>query len=251
MLFSLKRSRVKPKAYRLEVDGLAVEVVRKRVKNLNLTVSPPDGRVRVSAPLRLDDDSIRQALSSRMAWIRKHQERLRRHARDLSTPQYVSGERFCVLGETYLLDVVYRQGRPAVERNHTALELYVRPGTSAARREQVLVAWLRRELKAAIGPLVAGWEPLLGLSGTRWAVKRMKTRWGSCNAKAHRIWLNLELALRPAGCLEYVVVHELVHLLEPNHGRGFAARMDRLMPGWQTLRDELNRASPAREARSE
>jgi predicted metal-dependent hydrolase len=229
------------KTHRITVDGLVVEVVRKKIKNLHLTVYPPDGRVRVSAPLRANDEAVRLMVTSRLAWIRRHQARLAAQERP-PPPQYVSGESHLYLGDRYVLNVMEHDGRQGVVCHDTRLDLFVRRGSDAGQRERVLQAWYRRQLKAAVPPLINKWEAILGVKVAEWRVKRMKTRWGSCNPKARRIWLNLELAKRPPRCLEYIVVHEMVHLLVRKHDRKFVAHMDRVLPQWRQVRDELTQA---------
>lgn len=227
-------------AHYLNVGDLRVEVVRKPIKNLHLAVYPPDGRVRVAAPLRVNDDAVRAAVLTRLAWIRKQQQRMAEQPR--YTPrEYVSGESHYFQGHRYLLNVVERPGPPHVAiRNLHTLELCVRPGSDRAAREQVILAWHRAALKAEIPLLIAKWEPVLGVQVADWGVKRMKTRWGSCSVKARRIWLNLDLIQKPPHCLEYVVVHEMAHLLVPNHGPAFVAILDKHLPTWRQSKEALN-----------
>ena len=232
----------------MEVGGIAVEVLRKNIKNLHLGVYPPDGRVRVSAPRHFDDAAVRLAIITRLDWIRRHQAALRRQSRQ-SQREFVTGESHYFAGRRYRLDVIERDGAPEVRlRNNQTLELRVRPGTERSKREAVLHGWYRQQLRAQLPALVAQWEPVVGVSVNEVRIKRMKTRWGSCNIKAKRVWLNLELAKKPAACLDYVLVHELVHLLERRHNRRFRELMDRFMPQWRLHRDELNRAPLARES---
>ena len=146
------------------------------------------------------------------------------------------------------MNVVYHDGPPRVAlRNNTKIDLIVRTGSDAAKREQVLLEWYRRKLKEAIPPLIAKWEPVVGVEVAEWGVRRMKTKWGTCNVEARRIWLNLELAKTSPHCLEYIIVHEMVHLLERNHTDRFVAYMNRFMPQWKLYRDELNRGPLAHE----
>lgn len=228
--------------HQITAGDLVVDVVRKNIKNLHLAVYPPDGRVRVAAPLLVDDEAVRLAVISRLAWIRKQQGKFAQQERQ-SAREYVSGESHYYQGRRYLLNVVYRAGVPSVAlRNSTTLDLFVRPGSDTAQRERVLLAWYRLELKQLIPPLVAKWEVIIGVEVAEWRVKQMKTRWGTCNPAARRIWLNLDLIKKPPGCLEYIVVHEMVHLLERRHDERFVAYMDRFMPHWRLQRDELNQA---------
>lgn len=228
--------------HQIIVSDLVVDVVRKEIKNLHLAVYPPDGRVRVAAPMLVDDEAVRLAVIARLTWIRRQQGKFAQQERQ-SAREYVSGESHYFQGRRYLLNVVYRDGPPQVTvRNNTTLDLFVRPGSDTAQRERVLLAWYRRQLKQLIPPLVAKWEEIIGVQVSEWRVKQMKTRWGACNPDARRIWLNLELIKKPASCLEYIVVHEMVHLLERRHNDQFVALMDRFMPQWRLLRDELNQA---------
>lgn len=226
----------------IEVQGIPVEVVRKDIKNLHLGVYPPSGRVRVSAPLRLDDEAVRLAVISRLGWIRRQQRRFEEQERQ-SRREMVTGESHYFQGRRYRLDVVEHDGPAAVTlRNNTTLELRVRPGTSREKREDALNRWYRQRLREQIPALIAKWEPQIGVKVADWGIKKMKTRWGTCNANAWRIWLNLELVKKPASCLEYILVHEMVHLLERHHNDRFRTLLDRLMPQWRLHREELNRS---------
>ena len=222
--------------------GITVEVVRKDIKNLHLGVYPPEGRVRVAVPLRLGDEAVRLAVISRLPWIRRQQDGFEQQERQ-SRREMVSGESHYVEGRRYRLAVVEHDGPPSVSLpNNTTMELRVRPGTGRDGREALLHRWYRRRLREQIPPLLARWEPEIGVAVAQWGIKKMKTRWGTCSVDARRIWLNLELAKKPAPCLEYILVHEMVHLLERHHNDRFRQLMDRLMPQWRLHRAELNRA---------
>lgn len=219
-----------------------MEVVRKDIKNLHIGVYPPAGRVRVAAPMRLDDDAVKAAVISRLGWIRRKQVDFRRQDRQ-SRREFVTGESHYFEGRRYRLDVREAAGRPLVCLvNNTTMALQVRPGTDRDVREAVLSRWYREQLRARLPALVAKWESKIGVHAAEVRIKRMKTRWGSCNRDARRIWLNLELAKKPAVCLEYIVVHELVHLIARGHGCRFQELMDRHMPQWRLHKDALNRA---------
>lgn len=229
------------------MNGINVDVIRKDTKNLHLGVYPPNGRVRAAAPLRVDDEAVRLAVISKLTWIRRQQRRFAEQERQ-SKREYVSGESHYFNGCRYLLDVVYQAVTPqGVIPNHTHIVLTVRPGSGRAQRERVMLAWYRRELRAAGPPRVAKWEPLMQVQVREWAIKQMKTKWGTCNIEAGRIWLNLELIKKPPRCLEYIVVHEMVHLLERRHNDHFISLMDRYLSSWRFLRDELNREPLAHE----
>ncbi|GAC1394192.1 MAG: SprT family zinc-dependent metalloprotease [Ktedonobacteraceae bacterium] len=228
--------------HQITVHGLVVDVVRKDIKNLHLGVYPPAGRIRVAAPLRVNDEAVRLFTISRLGWIQRQQAKFEGQERQ-SAREFVSGESHYYQGNRYLLNVVYRKGTPAVElRNNKMLDMFVRTESDTAERERVLTAWYRRRLKEEIAPLIAKWEAIIGVEVVEWSVKQMKTRWGTCNIEAQRIWLNLELIKKPVHCLEYVVVHEMIHLLERHHNERFVAYMNKFMPLWQHYREELNRA---------
>lgn len=228
------------KAPDLVIRDMPVQVVRKPIKNLHLSVCPPDGHVRVSVPLHVTDDNIRLAVISRLSWIKKQQDNFAVQPRQ-SAREMVSGESHYVFGQRYRLEVIERRGRHEVQlKNHYTLQLLVNPGTTPANRDRALKAWYRQQLKDRISALLEKWEPLIGQSASAWGVKKMKTKWGSCNIQQRRIWLNLELAKKPAECLEYVLVHEIVHFLERTHGDRFQSLMDEFLPHWRTSRDILN-----------
>jgi len=230
------------KTKQIKIDNLIVDVIRKDIKHLYFAVYPPNGSVRVSAPLRMGDETIRLAVISKLPWIKRHQAKFEGQERQ-SPLKYVSGERHYYQGQDYLLNVIYHKGPPKViVHNNALLDLFVRTGSDAKKREHALMTWYRQQLKEAIPPLVAKWEVIIGEDVAEWGVKRMKTRWGSCNIKARRIWLNLELIKKPVSCLEYIIVHEMVHLLERLHNDRFKAYMDEFMPQWRRCQDELNKA---------
>lgn len=232
---------MKTKGYQISVNGLEVQVIRKRIKNLNLAVYPPDGRVRVSVPASLSDEAVRSMVVGKLEWIRRKQARM--HGQRRKSPvEIVTGETHDFRGQPYQLNVIEATGRPFVSLNgDRRLDLCVQPGMDRAARLAVLDRWYRTELRDLIPSLVAKWEPIVGVEIADCRIRRMKTRWGSCNIQASRIWLNLELVKKPHHCLEYVVVHEMVHLHERLHNDRFFAYMDKFMPDWRLHRDELNR----------
>jgi predicted metal-dependent hydrolase len=230
------------KAHYITVSDIPVEVVRKNIKNLHLGVYPPNGRVRVAVPTRLDDDAVRLAVISRLGWIRQQQRQFDDQERQ-SQREMLTGESHYVQGKRYRLNVIEHDGPATVSLpNNRVIELRVRPGTTRDQREAVLYRWYRQQLREQIPPLLAKWEPLVGVYVAEWGIKKMKTHWGTCNIEARRIWLNLELAKKSAVCLEYVLVHELVHLQERQHNERFKGWMDQLMPQWPLYREELNRS---------
>lgn len=228
--------------HQISIGELTVDVVRKDIKNLHLAVYPPEGRVRVAAPLRIDDEAVRLAVISKLTWIKRQQKRFLTQERQ-TVREYVYRESHYYFGQRYLLNVIEHKGPSRVEvHNKTSINLYVPIGSNVSKREQVLLRWYRKEIKAQIPPLIKKWEDVLGVTVDNWGVKKMKTKWGSCNIEARRIWLNLELAKKPIECLEYIIVHEMVHLLERKHNDHFRELMDQFMPQWQLFRDELNHA---------
>ena len=230
----------KVRGHYIEVGGTPVEIVRKDIKNLHVGVYPPGGRVRVAAPLRLDDDALRMAVTSRLGWIRRKQAEFERQDRQ-SKRDLVTGESHYFEGRRYRLDVVETEGRPSVRLvNNTRMELRVRPSADRDAREAVLHQWYRSQLRDRLPALLEKWEMRVGIQLAEVRIKRMKTRWGSCNSEASRIWLNLELIKKSASCLEFILVHEMVHLIEGSHSERFRNLIDRLMPQWHSYRDQLN-----------
>lgn len=231
----------------IEVNGIRVEVVRKPIKNLHLSVHPPEGRVRVSAPTRTDDEAVRLAVVSKLRWIQRHQQTFAEQPRQ-SPRQMVGGESHYFLGRRYRLRVIEHRGpNEVILKGNSVLTLRVRPGASRDKRQQILNGWYRRHMKSIIPDLIQKWQPVIGAEVADWGVKKMKTRWGSCNIRDRRVWLNLDLAKKSPHCLEYVLVHEMVHLLERHHNDRFKSFMDQFMPQWRTYRDELNQAPLAYE----
>lgn len=217
-----------------------MDVVRKEIRNVHLAVLPPDGRVRVSTPLRVADEQVRRLIIGRLSWIRAQQVKFEQQPRQTARA-YVSGETHFYQGRRYRLRVREVDAAPAVRvRGSQFIELQVRSDSTVAQRERVLQAWYREQLKAQVPALAAKWEPVVGVRAAEWAVKLMKTKWGTCNIEARRIWLNLELIKVAPHLLEYVVVHELIHLLERKHNARFKALLDQFMPAWRTYRGELN-----------
>ncbi len=233
--------------HQIVVNGITIDVVRKNIKHLHLAVYPPEGRVRVAVPLLIDDEAVRLAVISRLSWIKRQQAKFLAQERQ-TVREYVSGESHYFQGRRYLLRVIYEDTPPKVRIHGTKhIEMIVRPGSDTLKRQRVLLNWYRVQLRQQIPPLIAHWEGVLGVQCAEWGIKQMKTKWGTCNITARRIWLNLELAKKPTRCLEYVVVHELVHLLERYHNARFIHLMDTHLPNWRALRDELNREPLAHE----
>lgn len=224
----------------ITLGDITVDVVKKGIKNIHLSVYPPTGKVRISAPFRMDLDNIRVFAITKLGWIKSQQQKLSEQARE--TPrEYLNRESHYVWGTRYLLTVVETDQPPSVELKHNRMILRIRPGTDEHKKQTIVEEWYRAQLKQAVAPLIAKWEPLVGVKVKQFFVQRMKTKWGSCNADSRSIRLNTDLAKKPQECLEYIVVHEMVHLLEPTHNTRFIALMDRFMPKWQFYREMLNR----------
>jgi predicted metal-dependent hydrolase len=225
----------------MTINNLEVDVVRKDIKNAHIGVYPPQGRIRIAIPHHIGDEAVRLMVISKLTWIRKQQQKFQSQQRQTER-EYVSGESHYFEGRRYLLEVVYEDVPPRVRiKNNNKLELQVRPGSDQAKKRAVITAWYRQHLKTEISPLVEKWESRIGVNLAEWRVKQMKTKWGSCNIEARRIWLNLELAKKPLECLEYIIVHEMVHLLERHHNERFRRYMDQFLPNWRQTRDMLNR----------
>lgn len=227
-------------SHSFQVRGIKVEVVRKDIKNLHLGVYPPMGRVRVAVPLVISNEAVRLAVIDKLGWIKRQKAKFVQQPRQ-SQREMVNGESHYFLGRRYRLRV-HEGDAPArvALRGIASLDLFVRPGSSPAQKEEILHQWYRQQLKLRVPPLLEKWQPILDVHANHWGVKKMKTKWGSCNTTAKRLWLNLELAKKPEMCLEYIVVHELVHLLERRHSERFTALMNKFLPNWQVCRETLN-----------
>jgi len=228
----------------LTLGDITVDVQQRDIKHLHLSVHPPEGRVRIAAPLRMKLDTIRVYAISKLGWIRQQQGKLRAQARE-APREYVDRESHYVWGQRRLLKVLEGDAAPSVQLRHTRLTLQVRPGASREQKQAVVSQWYRDQIKAALPALLSTWEPRLGVKAANAFVQKMRTKWGSCNPAARNIRLNTDLAKKPVECLEYVLVHELIHLLEPTHNARFVALMDRPLPDWAHRRQVLN-ALPVR-----
>lgn len=229
----------------LTVGGLNVDVVSKDIKNLHIGVYPPVGRVRVAAPKSMDDEQIRLAVIRRLPWIQRQRRELMEAERQ-SKRAFVNGESHYVWGRRRRLRVVEAPGRPSVTVSTERITLTCPAGTDAAGRTKIYENWQRRELRSALTELLDRWQARIGREPSGWNIRRMKTKWGTCSRNTGRLSFNLELAKKHPRCVEYIVVHELVHLIEPGHGDRFLALMDEHLPDWRSRRDELN-ASPLAE----
>ena len=214
--------------------------MKKDIKNIHLSVHPPTGRVRIAAPLRMDVDTIRVFAITKLGWIKRQQQKLRAQERE-ARREYLERESHYVWGKRYLLKVIEKDVAPAVELRHNRMVLQIHPASIDGKKQAVLEDWYREKVREAVPRVITKWQPLMGVEVDRFFVQRMKTKWGSCNPGSKSIRLNTDLAKKPRECLEYIVVHEMVHLLERTHNSRFVALMDRFMPRWQLYRDELNR----------
>lgn len=229
---------------RIALGGIEAEVVFKDIRNVHLTVLPPNGRVRISAPTHMALDTVRVFALSKLAWIKNQRRSMAEQEREPSR-EYLERESHYVWGRRYLLKLVETDGSPTVMLRHRTLVLAVKQGADLTAREAVLSRWYRDQVRERAGSLAAVWSRTLGLNAPRLHVQHMKTKWGSCSPTRCAIRLNTELAKKPPGCLEYIVVHELVHLLEPTHNDRFKALMRTFLPDWEDRRRELS-ALPVR-----
>ena len=221
------------------IQDIIIEVNKKKIKNMHLRILPPEGRVVISAPIYMKDKDIQMFVLSKLEWIRKNQEKYRNQP-----PQpklsYVTGEHILLCGKQYRLEVIYSGRTNLVEVYDDIVQLKVRESSTVAQREHLLNSFYRSILKVEVPKLIEKWEKIIGVKANVWGIKNMKTRWGTCNVNDKRIWINLQLAKKKPICLEYVVIHELVHLLETKHNNRFKSYMDQFMPNWRDVKVELN-----------
>ncbi len=225
----------------LKIGDLSIDLIRKDIKNMHLAVYPPTGRIRLAVPTATPEETIRLFAISKIAWLRKHQRNFL--AQDRQAPrQYKERESHYFLGKRYLLRITEEDAPPKVIfKTKTYIDLYVRPESTTEQRQSIMNEWYRTELKKLIQPIIEKWEEQIGVTVTNWQVKQMKTKWGTCNIEKKRIWINLELAKKPLHCLEYIIVHEMIHLLERHHNDRFLTLMEKYMPQWKFYKEELNR----------
>ena len=228
----------------ISLAAINIDVVHKDIKNMHLSVYPPSGRVRISAPLHMDIDTIRVFAITKVGWIKQQQAKLLAQERE-APRDYITQESHYYLGKRYLLRVIEHEGPSKVILKHSTIEMLIRSGTAPEKRMEILDAWYRKQLKAIIPAYIQHWESVMKVRVGEIAIKKMKTKWGSCNREAGRVWLNLELGKKPLHCIEYIIVHEMVHLLERKHNERFIAYMDGFLPKWRFYKEELNR-SPLR-----
>ena len=224
----------------INLGEITIDVILKDIKNIHLSVYPPLGHVRIAAPVRMDLDTIRIYAISKLGWIKKQQQKFREQVRE-APREYLNKESHYYLGKRYQLRVIEMDAPPKVLLKHTTLDLCVRPNSELQKKHDVMEEWYREKLKELVPIIIQKWEKTMGVSPNEFAIKKMRTKWGTCNREAARIWLNLELAKKPYQCIEYIVVHEMAHLLERNHNSNFVAIMDHYLPEWRQLKIELNK----------
>jgi predicted metal-dependent hydrolase len=227
--------------HQIEVSNFFIDVIRKSIKNMHLSVYPPTGRVRIAAPLNVDDEAVKLFAISKLAWIKKNQRKFEMQDRQMPRV-FEQRESHYFEGKRYLLRITEQNAPPRVEiKTKTFIDLFIRPNATIEQRQNCINEWYRKQLKNQIPQLIKKWEPIIGVSVSDWGVKQMKTKWGTCNIEQKRIWINLELAKKPYYCLEYIVVHEMIHLIERHHNDNFLAHLDKYLPKWKLYKDELNR----------
>lgn len=225
----------------ISISNIKIDVIRKNIKNIHLAVYPPTGRVRIAAPLNVNEDAIRLFAISKLGWIKRHQRKFEGQER-IAPREYKQRESHYFQGRRYLLNIIEKDAPPKVAlRTKTYIDLYIRPDSPIEKRNEIMTEWYRKELKKQIPPIIDKWEKILKVVVADWQVKQMKTKWGSCNIEEKRIWINLELAKKPDRCLEYIIVHEMIHLLERHHNDRFQYYIDTYLPNWKQLKAELNK----------
>ncbi len=224
----------------IQLGDLIIEVEQKDIKNVHLSVYPPNGRVRIAAPSKMTLETIRIYAISKLSWIKKQQTKILSQKRE-APREYLTKESHFYLGKRYLLKVIELNTVPAVHLTHNNIELYVRPNSSPEKRKEILENWYREQLRVLGTDLISQWEATMKVKVNELGIKKMKTKWGTCNEEAKRVWLNFELVKKPIECVEYIVVHEMVHLKVRNHNNKFIAYMNHFLPEWKQLKAELNK----------
>lgn len=225
----------------IEIGSIAIRLNRKLINNLHISVLPPDGHVRVAAPEGMTETAIRMAVIRRIPWIKRQQNNFAKQSRQ-SEREMVNGECHYLWGRRYRLNIVAHTGKHEAKLGRGRLNMYVSHTANTEQKALVLTKYYRNVLKKRIADLLPIWETKIGVTANSWGIKKMKTKWGSCNTQAKRIWFNLELAKKSPECLEYILVHELVHLIERYHNERFKVLMDRLLPDWRERKALLNKA---------
>ena len=231
---------------KLIINQIPVEIEKKKIKNMYLRVLPPDGRLYITAPLKMPEKAITLFVQSKSDWIKKQQDKLRSNPEEeheIMHPNFITGEAVLLWGKTYQIEVMYRKprNRIVIIGDKLCLELHKSMEESTVKqRSEIINKWYREALSIEIPELFIRWEKIIGVHASEWTIRDMKSRWGSCNVRSRKICLNLQLAKKPLEGLEYVVVHELVHLLEKSHNHVFKAYMDQFLPGWRAIKARLN-----------
>lgn len=225
-------------AKKIIINDIEIEVNKKKIKNMHLSVLPPDGKVRISAPIYIDDEKIKNFAISKIGWIKKHINKFENRPIKIER-KYVSGESHYVWGRKYSLEIRHNYINN-IETEGDKIILTVREGSTTQHRENVMIEWYRKQLKEKLPGVIGKWEAIIGVMADSVRIKNMRTRWGTCNTQTKCIWINLQLAKKPIECLEYIVVHELVHLLEKSHNNIFKGYMDKFLPDWRVTKDLLN-----------
>jgi predicted metal-dependent hydrolase len=229
------------KPRKMYVSNLMIDTIRKDIKNMHLGVYPPYGRIRVAAPLKTSDETIRLFVISRMLWIRKQQLKFLEQERQTQR-EYVAGESHYFFGNRYRLNIIHADTQPRIEiRRKTHIDLYIRADTTTKKRQAIFETFYRSELRKLVPGLLAKWQKKVGVQVDEVKIRKMKTKWGTCNPNDGRIWLNLELAKKTPRCIDYVFVHELIHLVEKKHSERFMGLLKSALPNWQHIKDELNK----------
>ncbi len=221
---------------RIELENVAIDIIRKNIKNIYLRIYYESGKIKISAPKKMDISSIRNFAFSKLDWIKKHREEFKRKA----PKKYLTGESHYFNGIKYFLKIIEYNSINKVILKENEIELYIKPNTTIEKRQRILDEWYRLELKSVVPDIIKKWENKIGVTSNEFGIKKMKTKWGSCNVNAKRIWVNLELSKKKRECLEYVIVHELTHLLERKHNKKFISFMDKFMPEWKVYKEGLN-----------
>jgi len=222
------------------IGTIEVEVVKKNIKNIHLAVYPPNGKVRLAAPAEVNDETLRLFTISKLVWIKRQQKKFNLQDRQTER-KYVNRETHYFLGKKYLLKVMENSKTAKVAITKNTIVLSVKPAATQLQKQSLINEWYRAELKKLVPAIVDKWEKQMGVQVEEWSVKQMKTKWGTCNIKAKRIWLNLELAKKPVKCLDYIIAHEMIHLLERHHNDLFLAYMNKFVPNWRQIKNELNK----------
>lgn len=222
----------------LNLEGIAVNITQKKMKNLRISIHPPHGEVKISAPLRFSLKKIKAFVVSKLNWIKEQQSKVRSRKRE-HPKKFISGEPHNFLGEKYLLEIIEHGKAPSVVLKDNLLKLHVKKDSTLEQRRKALDDFYRSQLKKIIPKFISDLEKKMQVKVNEFGIKKMKTRWGTCNPRAKRIWINLELAKKPIECLEFIITHEMVHLLERKHNKKFFAYMTHFMPSWHKWRDEL------------